>query len=79
MLTKLKLNSFPSGHTANAFCGAELMRIEYGNWVGLAGYAVAVTTGVMRMYNERHWWNAERHHKLIPLNEQAIEKGASLI
>ena len=50
-------NSFPSGHTANAFCGAELMRIEYGNWVGLAGYAVAVTTGVMRMYNERHWWN----------------------
>ena len=50
-------NSFPSGHSANAFCGAELMRIEYGNWVGLAGYAVAVTTGVMRMYNERHWWN----------------------
>lgn len=50
-------NSFPSGHSANAFCGAELMRIEYGNWIGLAGYAVAVTTGVMRMYNERHWWN----------------------
>lgn len=50
-------NSFPSGHTATAFAGAELMRIEYGNWVGVAGYVVAVTVGALRIYNDRHWIN----------------------
>ncbi len=58
--TRNTRNSFPSGHTyaANAFCGcgADAHRVRQ-HWVGLAGYAVAVTTGVMRMYNERHWWN----------------------
>ena len=50
-------NSFPSGHTATAFTGAELMRIEYGNYIGAAGYAVAIGVGVLRMYNSRHWYN----------------------
>lgn len=50
-------NSFPSGHTATAFMGAELMRIEYGDWIGCAGYAVACGIGFLRMYNERHWYN----------------------
>lgn len=50
-------NSFPSGHTATAFCGAELTRIEYGNAYGAAAYAFAVTTGVMRVVNNRHWCN----------------------
>lgn len=50
-------NSFPSGHSAVAFCGAELMRLEYGNLVGIGGYAVAITTGFMRMYNNKHWYN----------------------
>lgn len=51
-------NSFPSGHTATAFMGAELLRREYWNvspWIGVAGYAVAAGTGFMRMYNNRHW------------------------
>lgn len=48
-------NSFPSGHSATAFTGAELMRIEYGNYIGCAGYAVALTVGVLRIYNDRHW------------------------
>lgn len=48
-------NSFPSGHTATAFTGAELMRIEYGNWIGLAGYLVAGTVAALRIYNDRHW------------------------
>ncbi|MDE6740955.1 MAG: phosphatase PAP2 family protein [Muribaculaceae bacterium] len=48
-------NSFPSGHSATVFTGAELMRIEYGNYIGLAGYAVAVTVGALRIYNDRHW------------------------
>lgn len=48
-------NSFPSGHTATAFVGAELMRMEYGNAWGAAAYVVATATGVLRMYNEKHW------------------------
>ena len=52
-------NSFPSGHTATAFMGAELLRREYKDvspWIGLAGYAVAAGTGFFRMYNNRHWF-----------------------
>lgn len=51
-------NSFPSGHTATAFMGAELMFQEYKEvspWYGIAGYAVAAGTGAFRMYNNRHW------------------------
>lgn len=51
-------NSFPSGHTATAFAGAEILRREYWNvspWIGVAGYTVAVGTGFLRMYNNRHW------------------------
>ena len=50
-------NSFPSGHTAIAFCGAELTRIEYGNAYGAAAYAFAAATGVLRVVNNRHWCN----------------------
>lgn len=52
-------DSFPSGHTATAFMGAELLRHEYRNvspWIGVAGYAVAAGTGFFRMYNNRHWF-----------------------
>lgn len=51
-------NSFPSGHTATAFMGAEFLWQEYKDvspWIGVAGYAVATTTGTLRMYNNRHW------------------------
>ena len=51
-------NSFPSGHTATAFMGAEFLYQEYKDvspWYGIAGYAVAAGTGVFRMYNNRHW------------------------
>ncbi len=50
-----KRNSFFSGHTATAFTGAELVRIEYGWGYGAAAYAVAATTGFLRVYNKRHW------------------------
>lgn len=50
-------HSFPSGHTAMAFTGAELMRIEYGANTGLAGYAVATSVALMRLYNNKHWLN----------------------
>jgi membrane-associated phospholipid phosphatase len=52
--------SFPSGHTAQAFISAEFLRREYKDvspWIGAAGYAVAVGTGFLRMYNNKHWLN----------------------
>jgi hypothetical protein len=63
-LTKVKRpdgssnNSFPSGHTATAFMGAEFLWQEYKDvniWYGIAGYAVATGTGMFRIYNARHW------------------------
>ena len=50
-------NSFPSGHTATAFVGAEMIRKEYGNAWGAGAYAVAGSIGFLRMYNDRHWLN----------------------
>ncbi|MFZ6025010.1 MAG: phosphatase PAP2 family protein [Bacteroidota bacterium] len=52
-----KYNSFPSGHTAEAFANAEFLRQEYKNvspWYGVVGYAMAATTGYLRMYNNKH-------------------------
>lgn len=53
----IERTSFPSGHTGTAFLGAELLRQEYGPWIGLAGYTVATGVGVMRILNGRHWLN----------------------
>lgn len=50
-------HSFPSGHVAFAFTGAELLRIEYGTIYGIAGYAVATSVAFLRLYNNRHWLN----------------------
>lgn len=52
-------NSFPSGHTALAFAGAEFMYQEYKEvsiWYGISAYAVASTTGFLRVYNNKHWF-----------------------
>ncbi len=52
-------DSFPSGHTANAFMGAELLYQEYKDtsiWYGISGYLVASGTGAFRIYNNRHWF-----------------------
>ncbi|MBY0245528.1 MAG: phosphatase PAP2 family protein [Sphingobacteriaceae bacterium] len=55
-----EFNSFPSGHTTTAFATAELLNQEYKNtqpWVGYLGYVVASGTGIMRMYNNKHWFS----------------------
>ncbi len=52
-------DSFPSGHTANAFMGAEFLYQEYKDtsiWYGISGYLVASGTGAFRIYNNRHWF-----------------------
>ncbi|MVM29119.1 phosphatase PAP2 family protein [Spirosoma sp. HMF4905] len=50
--------SFPSGHTANAFTGAALLDREFSGvsaWIPIGGYAMATTTGALRMINDKHW------------------------
>lgn len=51
-------NSFPSGHTANAFFGATILAKEYADksiLIAIGGYSVAAATGAMRILNNRHW------------------------
>lgn len=51
-------NSFPSGHTTTAFAAAAFLQHEYKNvspWYGITGYAAATATGIIRLYNNRHW------------------------
>ncbi len=51
-------NSFPSGHTAQAFAAATFLSKEYGYksaWYGIGAYTIATGVGVMRMMNNRHW------------------------
>lgn len=53
-------NSFPSGHTATAFMGAELVRMEYKDdspLYGIGAYTIACGVAFLRVYNERHWCN----------------------
>ena len=47
--------SFPSGHCALAFAGAELVRCEYGWKWGIAAYSAASAVAVLRLYNDAHW------------------------
>jgi membrane-associated phospholipid phosphatase len=52
--------SFPSGHTANAFNGAEFMSQELSGKsiaFGIIGYTFATTTGVFRIYHQDHWFS----------------------
>ena len=52
-------NAFPSGHTATAFMAATLLHEEYGKTksplFSVLAYSAAVSTGVYRMLNNRHW------------------------
>ena len=50
-------NSFPSGHTATAFMGAELVRMEYGTAYAIGAYTIASGVAFLRLYNNRHWFN----------------------
>ena len=52
--------SFPSGHTATAFMGAEFLYQEYKDvspWYGVSGYFIAAGTVYLRMYNNKHWFS----------------------
>ncbi|MCL2888777.1 MAG: phosphatase PAP2 family protein [Elusimicrobia bacterium] len=51
-------DSFPSGHTAQAFMGAQILYLEYrdtNKWIAYAGYPVAAFVGADRVINNDHW------------------------
>lgn len=51
-------NSFPSGHTAQAFAAATFLSEEYKKrlpWIPYAAYGIAGTVGALRMANNRHY------------------------
>lgn len=51
-------NSFPSGHTAQAFAAATFLSEEYKDrfkWMPYAAYGMASTVGMLRMANNRHY------------------------
>jgi membrane-associated phospholipid phosphatase len=51
-------DSFPSGHTANAFSSATTLHRRYGWQVGFPAYAVATLTGIAReRAREHHWYD----------------------
>lgn len=52
-------HGFPSGHAAISFLGADMLFCEYKDvspWIGIGGYAVAATTGILRVHHDRHHW-----------------------
>ena len=54
------MRSFPSGHTAVTMLSAHIMYKEYKDvspWIGVGGYIIATTTGVLRIANEAHWFS----------------------
>lgn len=75
-------NSFPSGHTATVFMGAELVRKEYGPGYGIGAYTMACGVAFLRIYNDRHWLNdvlagagigilsAQISYWLLPVNQK---------
>jgi len=49
---------FPSGHTANAFRGAEILHqeLKYSHPVlSYSGYVIATGVGILRIYNKEHF------------------------
>jgi membrane-associated phospholipid phosphatase len=48
-------NSFPSGHTSNAFAMATVFERHYGWKLAVPAYALAGLMGVSRLNEDRHW------------------------
>jgi membrane-associated phospholipid phosphatase len=53
-----RANSFPSGHTAQAFAAASFFSLEYQSkfhWVPYVSYGIASGVGLLRMANNKHY------------------------
>lgn len=86
-------DSFPSGHTAMAFTGAQIMHEEYGHKniaYSIGGYAIGASTGYLRMVNNRHWvsdvvagagigmLSTKLAYKLLPWAKKKVFKSENL-
>ncbi len=86
-------DAFPSGHTAIAFTGAQIMHEEYGQnsiLYSIAGYGIGATVGAFRMVNNRHWvsdvvagagigmLSTKLAYKLLPWAQKKIYKNKNL-
>ena len=49
-------DSFPSGHTANAFASATTLHRRYGWQTGVPAYTLATITGIARERARKHHW-----------------------
>lgn len=47
--------SFPSGHTSSAFCGAAFLDMRYGHSYGIPAYAAASLVGWSRIESDNHY------------------------
>ena len=47
--------SFPSGHTSSAFCGATFLDVRYGHAWGIPAYAAASLVGWSRIESNNHY------------------------
>jgi membrane-associated phospholipid phosphatase len=50
--------SFPSGHTAQAFLAASIVHAEFrdkSQWYGVGAYGIATSVAALRMLNNKHW------------------------
>ena len=53
-----QFDSFPSGHTATSFLGAEMLRQaakDKAPALAYAGYTIAIATAFIRVYKKKHW------------------------
>jgi membrane-associated phospholipid phosphatase len=51
-----KYHSFPSGHTADAFCLATFFTHQFrSKWLAIPLYAGATAVGLSRIYDNQHW------------------------
>jgi hypothetical protein len=51
-------NSFPSGHTAQAFLAASIVHTEFrdkSQWYGIGAYTLATSVAAFRLINNKHW------------------------
>ena len=83
-------NSFPSGHCALAFAGAELVRIQHGWAWGSAAYVCAIAVSGMRLYNDAHWFSdvlagagtgilcAQLSRLILPLEKRLLKMDLAL-
>lgn len=53
-----KFNSYPSGHTSQAFVASQVLLNEYretNKLLAYSGFLFSITTGTLRIVNNRHW------------------------